>query len=243
MEAGWGNPNPPIWILVKKHLRLEVFCVCLEDDWSDLGQAVLNKPWTCPQGWKVFGRDSAKPSLCMFNLRLLITFEKCGKALIAQYVLRHSTKSLVEMLFSSPKGHQATIYISWDFFKSCPVMLFPVCLTGPWSLLLKSPTGCSCTTKCNRPVAAAWHEAKGMLWFIPTWLNSFTPKNRVATPSLPFGNGPKNVLFSALSWQVCIFCWLMIIHVKGPRNNIDKHGAVSEVVSRPCLIYWSRHSH
>lgn len=114
--------------------------LCLSWRWLiDLNQAVLSKLWICLQGWEVFGRDSAKPSLCMFNLRLLIMFEKCGTTLIAQRVLWHSTKSSVEMLSSSPKGDWATMYISWDFFKSYPVMLLPACLTGPWSLLFKIP--------------------------------------------------------------------------------------------------------
>lgn len=189
--GGWLRQSKPSHLDTHvKHLRLDGFCVCLEDDWSDLSQAVLNKPWTCPQGWEVFGSDSAKTSLCMFDLGLLITFEKCGKTLLAQHVLWHSTKSLVEMLSSSPVGDQVTMHI-WDFLKSYPVMLFPVCLTGPWSFLFKSPTGCRCTTKCNRPVTIAWLEARGMLWFIPTWLNSFTPKNKVATPSLPLGMVPR----------------------------------------------------
>lgn len=47
-----GNPNPPIWLLMSKPLRLGGISVYLEDNWSDSSQAVLNKPWTCLQEWK-----------------------------------------------------------------------------------------------------------------------------------------------------------------------------------------------
>lgn len=131
VASGRGNPNPPIW-----HLMLEGFCVCLEDDWSDLSQTVLNKPWTCPQGWQVFGRDSAEPSWCMFNLRSLIMFQKYGKTLIAQNVLWHNTKSSVEMLSFSPKGDEATIYIIMGFLQKLPSEAFPSVLNGSMELVL-----------------------------------------------------------------------------------------------------------
>lgn len=124
---------------------------------------------------KVFGRDSAKPSMCTFNLRLLIKIGKCEKNLRAQAVLWQNTDTW-KCSALPLKGIEAAASQLWAFFRRYPSLLFTAWLIGPRSLLLKSPTGYICHTNCNRPVIVAWREAKGHVMTHIHMTKFFSPK-------------------------------------------------------------------
>lgn len=155
---------------------------------------------------KVFGRASAKSSMRTFNLWLLIKFSKCEKNLRAQPVFWQNTNMWKCSALPLKGIEAATSQLCVPSFRRRPALLFTGGLMGPRSLLLKSPTGYICHSNCNRPVIAAWREAKGRVMTHIHMTKRFSPKKQGGHTQAAYWEWPQEC--TALCWaQVLSATW------------------------------------